>query len=119
MQFDIEVILRNEKEAVVEHAVHAREPRDWDEQDVAAVLEQILLAVHRAKNPRAVDPEVALRGFSWIVEPFDKGRVVIAIEIPTGAAVAGPFAIDQHTLDRLIAAALQRANASTSGTTIH
>lgn len=120
MQFDIEVVLRNEKDAVVERAVHAREPRDWDEQDVTDVLGQILLAVNRVKNPRAVNPHVALRGFSWIVEPFDKGRVVIAIEIPTGAAVAGPFAIDQRTLDRLIAAALQRANDPTPpGTTIH
>ena len=36
-----------------------------------------------------------LRGFSWIVEPTT-GGVVIAIEIPTGAAVAGPFDIPQQ-----------------------
>jgi hypothetical protein len=118
MQFDIEVVLRNEKDAVVERAAHPGEPRDWTEQDVAQVLGQMLIALNRVKNPDAADPHVALRGFSWIVEPFDKGRVVIAIEIPMGAAVAGPFAIDPHTLDRLITAALRQADHS-PGTTIH
>lgn len=111
MQFNIEVLLRDEKDAVIERAVHPREPRDWTEDDVAAVLRQILLAVDRVKHPGAEPPEVALRGFSWIVEPFDKGRVVIAIQIPMGAAVAGPFAIEQGTLDRLIGGALSRGDA--------
>lgn len=119
MQFDIEVVLRNEKDAAVERAAHPREPRDWTEQDVTDVLTRILLAVNRVKNPVDDPPPVALRGFSWIVEPFDKGRVVIAIEIPMGAAVAGPFAIDQPALDRLITAALQHANHPGAGTTIH
>lgn len=119
MQFDIEVILRSEKDAVVERAAHPREPRDWTEQDVGEVLGQMLLAVNRVKNPEAETPHVALRGFSWIVEPFDKGRVVIAIEIPMGAAVAGPFAIQQEVLDRLIAGAIKHAHAGTPGPTIH
>jgi hypothetical protein len=38
-----------------------------------------------------------LRGFSWIVEPLGSD-VVIAIEIPMGAAVAGPFKADQSDL---------------------
>lgn len=109
MQFDIEVVLRNEKEATLECAVHPREPREWTERDVAEVLGQILLAVNRVKNPDDESPHVALRGFSWIVEPFDKGRVVIAIEIPMGAAVAGPFEIEQHVLDRLITSAINRS----------
>jgi hypothetical protein len=119
MEFDIEVVLRSEEHAVVQRAVHPRDPRDWTEDDVTAVLGQILLAVNRVKNPEADTPHVALRGFSWIVEPFDKGRVVIAIEIPMGAAVAGPFAIQQQVLDRLITGALKRANQGASGTTIH
>lgn len=118
MQFDIEIVLRSEEDAVVERATHPREPRDWTEYDVTDVLGKMLLAVNRVKNPEAADPHVTLRGFSWIVEPFDKGRVVIAVEIPMGAVVAGPFAIEQHTLDRMITSALQRAN-QTPGTTIH
>lgn len=117
MQFDIEVILRDEKDAVVERAICPREPRDWTEDDVAGVLRQILLAVDRVRHPAAEPPQVVLKGFSWIVEPFDKGRVVIAVEIPTGAAVAGPFAIEQHTLDRLISHTL--AHAARAGSVIH
>lgn len=118
MQFDIEVLLRDEKDAVVERAVHPGEPRDWTTQDVAAILTQMLLAVNRAKNPSDEPPRVSLRGFSWIVEPFDKGRVVIALEIPTGAVVAGPFAIDRGTLDRLITRALSRGDAA-PGAIVH
>jgi hypothetical protein len=110
MTFDIEIVLRNEKEATVERAVHSREPREWDEEDVRDVLRQVLLAVNRVRNPDAPDPIVALRGVSWIVEPFDKGRVVIALEIPTGAAVAGPFAIQQSALDGLVRRALARSD---------
>jgi hypothetical protein len=51
---------------------------------------------------------VTLRGFSWIVEPTSEG-VVIAIEIPSGVAVAGPFRIDQSRLDRLISRVLAAA----------
>ena len=48
----------------------------------------------RVKNPDSDSRHVSLRGFSWIVEPTREG-VVIAIEIPSGAAVAGPFDIEQ------------------------
>ena len=119
MTFDIEVVLRGEKDATLRRAVHERDPHDWTEADVRSVLAEILLAVDRVKNPDAPAPPVALRGFSWIVEPFDKGRVVIALEIPTGAAVAGPFAIDQGVLDRLIARALAGKDDGRTSTTVH
>ena len=83
----------------------------WTEADVEAILKAMLLAIDRAKNPGAADRFVALRGFSWIVEPA-QGGVVIAIEIPSGAAVAGPFAIEQARLDRLIARVLAAARPS-------
>ena len=59
-------------------------------------------------DERATERYVALRGFSWIVEPSD-GGVVIAIEIPMGAAVAGPFAIAQPVLDRMISRVMAAA----------
>ncbi len=111
MTFDIEIVLRNEKDAAVERAVHPRDPHKWDEEDVRDVLRQILLALNRVGNPGAPDPVVALRGFSWIVEPFDERRVVIALEIPMGAAIAGPFAIGRTALDALVT----RAIATTGG----
>jgi hypothetical protein len=99
--FDVEIVLRDRDYAVSERIHQAGEPRSWTESDVADVLREILLAIDRVKNPASTDRYVALRGFSWIVEPTD-GGVVIAVEIPSGAAVAGPFDIDQPVLDRMI-----------------
>jgi len=101
MQYDVEIVLRERNYAITEQIEHGIEPRAWGERDVRIVLEQILRAIDRAKNPDNPAAHVALRGFSWIVEPMDAG-VVIAIEIPTGAAVAGPFAIEQDRLDSMV-----------------
>ena len=61
----------------------------------------MLRALERAKNPDA-DPDrpIALRGFSWIVNPFEAGGVVIALELSLGAVVAGPFDIAERDLTR-------------------
>lgn len=101
MTFDVEIVLRAQNHAVTERVTHPGEPSQWTERDIEAVLKEILLSIDRVKHPAATERHVALRGFSWIVEPAD-GGVVIAIEIPTGAAVAGPFAVAQDDLDRLI-----------------
>jgi len=109
MTFDVEIVLREQNYAVTEHLQHPGEPQGWTERDVESVLKDILLAIDRAKNPGAADHYVALRGFSWIVEPTPDG-VVIAIEIPMGAAVAGPFDVEQARLDGLISRVLASAN---------
>ena len=108
MTFDIEIVLRDRNYAVTETVRHARRPSEWTELDVEAVLKEILLAIDRINNPDTEDRYVALRGFSWIVEPSE-GGVVIALEIPSGAAVAGPFDIEQPRLDRLIISVLAAA----------
>jgi hypothetical protein len=109
MTFDIEIVLRERDFAVTERAVHpGRTAAEWTDQDVEQVLKEMLLAIDRVKNPAAEQRFVALRGFSWIVEPTADG-VVIAIEIPTGAAVAGPFAADQAVLSRLITRVVARS----------
>ncbi len=112
MTFDVEIVLRERNYAVTEQMHQALEPREWTEDIVATVLRDMLLAIDRAKNPGATDRYVALRGFSWIVEPTD-GGVVIAIEIPSGAAVAGPFDVEQRTLDRLIGRVLSAGSPKT------
>lgn len=109
MTFDIEIVLRERNYAVTETIQHGTREADWTELDVETVLKEILLAIDRAKNPESDDRFVALRGFSWIVEPFE-GGVVIALEIPSGAAVAGPFAIEQARLDGLITRVLAAAH---------
>lgn len=110
MTFDVEIVLRDRQDAIAERLLHTgNEPAAWTETDVEAVLKSILLAMDRARNPEAEARFVALRGFSWIVEPTE-GGVVIAIEIPSGAAVAGPFQIPQAALDLMIGRVLAAAS---------
>ncbi len=116
MTFDVEVVLRERNYAVTERVDlpsvsqwSEGSPAAWNEGDVEQILKEILLAIDRVKDPAAEQRYVALRGFSWIVEPFAGGGVVIAIEIPSGAAVAGPFSVDQPVLDRLITRVLAAA----------
>jgi hypothetical protein len=116
MEFDVEIVLRDTNQAVTQRIEHGTEPRSWRELDVETVLKQILLAIDRVKNPSSAARHVALRGFSWIVEPMGSD-IVIAIEIPMGAAVAGPFAIEPQRLDEMIRRVI--AAAAAPGPTIH
>jgi hypothetical protein len=108
MTFDVEIVLRERDYAVTECVEIETAPAAWTESHVERVLKSMLLAIDRVRNPEGGDRYVALRGFSWIVEPAD-GGVVIAIEIQSGAAVAGPFEIAQPALDRLITRVLAAA----------
>ena len=123
MNFQVDVWLRGSEVATtrtVEDIPHA--PVSWDEDDVRLVLEGMLRAMHRLKHPTETDPHVALRGLSWIVNPYEGGGVVIAIEITLGAAVAGPFDIDKAALDTMITRVLRPqtvAPPSISSSTIH
>lgn len=94
------------------------DPAAWTDNDVSKLLKAMLLSIHRAKNPNSTDTPVFLRGFSWIVNPFEDNGVVVAIEIQSGAAVAGPFRIDKKQLEDMISRAIAQAPAS-SATSIH
>ena len=120
MTFNVEVVLKGRDFAVAEAVSTPHgEPATWDDEAVREVLRQILRAIDRVENPAtASDRVVALRGFSWIVEPMD-GGVVIAVEIPMGAAVAGPFAIGKRELDAMIARVLRAERHFTAAQTIH
>ena len=120
MTFPVEVVLKGRDFAVTEAiSVAHGDPATWDDAAVRDVLVQILRAIERVESPAApADRPVVLRGFSWIVEPSE-GQVVIAIEIPMGAAVAGPFAIGQVELDALISRVLKAERQLTSPQTIH
>ncbi len=100
MSFQVDVWLRSSDAATtrtVDGVAHA--PASWDDDDVRQVLEGMLRAIHQLKHPTEIAPPVALRGISWIVNTYEEGGVVIAIEITLGAAVAGPFDIDKTTLE--------------------
>ena len=119
--FGIEVVLKGRGDAVTERVtVPHGEPASWNEAAVRDVLVEMLRAIDRAQDPGApADRPVTLQGFSWIVEPID-GRVVIAIEIPLGAAVAGPFDANQAQLDAAITRALKlERGLSGSAQTVH
>ena len=91
------------------------EPKAWTDEDVRVVLEGMLRAMDRLKHPGETERGVALRGLSWIVNPFEDGGVVIAIEITLGAAIAGPFDIEQNALEAMIGCVLARS----SSTSVH
>jgi hypothetical protein len=118
MTFNVDVVLRGSDSAVTEKATASADASAWTDADVRHVLVEILRAIERAQNPKADrDRTIALRGFSWIVEPNADNEVVIAIEIPMGAAVAGPFKTSQSRLDAAITRVL--AEQSATKQTIH
>jgi hypothetical protein len=82
------------------------DPRHWTDDDVRAVLEGMLRAMDRSKPSGGPERPIALRGLSWIVNPYAEGGVVIAIEITLGAAIAGPFDIEQAALETMISRVL-------------
>src|SRR5262245_56502197 len=113
MTFSVDIWLRGNDfatTATVEGLV--RTPEAWTDDDVRFVLEGMLRAMDRQKRPGADDRSIALRGLSWIVNPYEDGGVVIAIEITMGAAVAGPFDIDQAALEAMITRVLSSPAAS-------
>src|SRR6266508_6634233 len=104
MEFQVDIWLRGDNHATTEViSPVASEPQAWTDADVAAVLIGMLRAIDRAKNPdAAADRPIGLRGFSWIVNPFESGGVVIALEMTLGAIVAGPFDIAERDLSTMI-----------------
>ena len=124
MDIELDIWLRGTNHATshVISPVH-REPRAWTDGDVAAVLAGMLRALERAGNPGSdAERPIALRGFSWIVNPFETGGVVIALELTLGAVIAGPFDVPERELNTMIArvvAAERAAGASEPRETIH
>lgn len=117
MTFTAEVLLKGHDE-VVDEVIHrdGPDPGDWTDDDVREVLRLTLLSFDSVQNPDAEDRTVSLRGLSWIVTPVDRG-VAIAIEIPSGAVVAGPFAIEVDTLTAALTRVLARPEGD--GPTVH
>ncbi len=109
MVIPVDVWVRGENDATtLEIAPVEREARAWTDADVTAVLEAMLRALDRASAPgSASERPIALRGFSWIVSPFESGGVVIAIEMTVGAVVAGPFEVAEADLTARIARVMQ------------
>ena len=114
MKFKVDIWLRGNNHATTEQlALASREPEAWTDEDVVLVLRAMLRALSRAKDPAEdVDRKIKLRGFSWIVNPYDSGGVVIAIELTLGAVVAGPFDTDAERLTKIITRVLATPSSS-------
>ncbi len=102
MTFTVEVLLKG-KDEVVEEVIErdGAAPAAWTDEDVRDVLRLTLLSFDRVQNPEADERSISFRGFSWIVTPVSKG-VIIAIEIPSGAVVAGPFDAEVEVLTQAV-----------------
>ena len=122
MEIPLDIWLRGDNHATSQViSVTSREPRRWNDDDVTAVLVGMLRALEQAKNPEADENRrIAMRGFSWIVNPYEGGGVVIALELSLGAVVAGPFDIAERDLTAMIerVMAAERAAMPGAGSTV-
>ena len=117
MNVSVDVWLRGQNFATTQNIPGVlREPRAWTDDDVRTVLQGMLLEMHRLKHPAEAETSILLRGLSWIVNPYEDGGVLIAIEITMGAAIAGPFDIDKSALEMMITRVLVGPS---STTTVH
>jgi hypothetical protein len=108
MSFNLEIMLRNSERVFADRITHERPVAQWTEADAAQALRKVLHAIATVMDPSS-DPERAVnfRGMSWIVSPsHDGGGVVLALEIHSASAVAGPFDVPAAQLDQLIGRAI-------------
>jgi hypothetical protein len=105
MTFTLEVMLRGGQKVLAERMEYPGEPNAWTAADLQALMRGMLRAIDRMQNPGADPREAELRGLSWIVSPFQE-QVVIAFEIPSASAVAGPFDVPPARLARVLAQAM-------------
>lgn len=119
MTFPVEIVLKGRDFATTASCTVPGDGAAWTDDRAHDVLVEILRAIARAEDKASPgDRPVVLQGFSWIVEPHGD-QVVIAIEIPMGAAVAGPFAVGQAELDAMISRVLRAERQRHTGMTVH
>ena len=100
---DVDVWVRGQQDATTRQIEGVPEDAsEWTDHDVRSLLEQMLLALERVKNPGGDVPAISLRGFSWIVSPEPSG-VLLHLEMQMGTVSAGPFEIDEAKLTEMIA----------------
>lgn len=113
MTFPIEIMLRSDERVYTETISHEGDAANWTDTDVQSVLEKMVGAVGRVVSPGRASEPVTLRGLSWIVSPHE-GGVVLAFEIHSASAVAGPFPMTQQTLESAIARVLSGVTLSST-----
>lgn len=108
---DVDVWVRGTHHATTHRITSVPLPAEaWTETDVKQLLSEMLLAIEREKNPDGEPPPVTLRGFSWIVSPYDAGGVLLHLDMQMGTASAGPFRIDQRRLSQMVEHAMEKSD---------
>ena len=102
MSIEMDVWVRGTVNAVTRHIRLDTTADRWSDDEVRVLLTEMLLAIEREKNPGGEPPPVTLRGFSWIVSPYERGGVILHLEMTMGTASAGPLAIDETRLSAMI-----------------
>ena len=98
---DVDIWVRGTQHATTHKIASLGPEAGWTDGEVKALLTEMLRTLERQKNPGGEPPPVTLRGFSWIVSP-DEGGVLIHLELQSGTASAGPFAITEERLSDMI-----------------
>lgn len=104
MTYQVEIMLRGNEKVYTEtvHHIGGADASAWTVDDASTVLHSTLKAIDRVLNPgRDDEPATTFRGINWIVTPYNDG-VVLALEIHSASAVAGPFALPQARLEALL-----------------
>jgi hypothetical protein len=114
MTYRVEIMLRGNERVYTEtvHHIGGSDPTGWTVDDAATVLHSTLKAIDRVMNPgRDDEPATTFRGINWIVTPYDEG-VVLALEIHSASAVAGPFQLPQARFEDLLNEAVKAPGVS-------
>ena len=105
---EVDVWVRGRQNAVTHHLSNVTaDASAWTDADVHRLLTEMLLALEREKNPGGEPPAVTLRGFSWIVSPYEGRGVIVHLEMQMGTASAGPLSIEADRLTGMIQRVMQ------------
>jgi hypothetical protein len=111
---DVEVWVRGRQDATTERIAGVEgDASEWSDEDVKTLLEGMLLALQRSKDPAGEPPPITLRGFSWIVSPAEGGGVLLHVEMQLGTVSAGPFTVDEIWLTDMVSRVIGGPKAST------